>query len=64
MRKVSLERYYFVLRWCSYFKKCHKWRLTRFAIKFFKSKADWYDYKINYDTYFNQIQILYDIFNY
>ena len=24
-----------IIRWCPYFKKCQKWRLTRFAIKLF-----------------------------
>ena len=34
MRKVSLERYYFVLYDCA-LQKLQKWRLSRFAIKLF-----------------------------
>ena len=36
MRKVSLERYYFVLYDCALTSKFQKWRLSRFAIKLFK----------------------------
>ena len=35
MRKVSLERYYFVLYDCALTSKMSKWRLSRFAIKLF-----------------------------
>ena len=35
MRKVSLERYYFVLYDCALTSKVQKWRLSRFAIKLF-----------------------------
>ena len=37
MRKVSLERYYFVLYDCAFLQKFQKWRLSRFAIKLFIS---------------------------